>query len=156
MLAGIAVLGFWAALSIRSQAPGPVVREIDDRATGDRWVLVRDVANPGGPGRMLRVAGGDGDSGEKIAGAGLHSSAQSAAHAAAAPPVAPPMICAGDRVMVEEHSAVVDARLEATAMGSAGMGAEFQARLKIGGKMVRVIALGPGRAELAPEAKAHP
>ena len=42
--------------------------------------------------------------------------------------------------MVEEHTAVVDARLEAVALGPAAKGGEFRARLKIGGKVVRVIA----------------
>ena len=67
-----------------------------------------------------------------------------------------PMIRSGDALIVAEHTAVVDARLEATSLGPAVAGAEFPARLRIGGKVVRVIALAPGRAELAPEQKAQP
>lgn len=161
VLGGISVAVLAALLpgqTIPARPPsssGQVMREIDDRATGDQWLLVRDAANPGGPGRMVRVASGEGDSKGESAGEPAQPCAQCAAHAAERP-VVPPMIRAGDKVIVEEHSAVADARLEATALGSAGMGAEFQARLKIGGKAVRVAALGPGRAELMPEPKAHP
>jgi hypothetical protein len=55
---------------------------------------------------------------------------------------------AGDTVIVEEHTAVVDSRLEAVALGSAARGGEFQARLKIGGAVIRAIALDAGRASL--------
>ena len=37
---------------------------------------------------------------------------------------------------------MVEARLEAMALGSAAAGAEFKVRLKIGGKVVRAVALG--------------
>lgn len=63
------------------------------------------------------------------------------------------MIRAGDALIVEEHTAVVDARLEAIALGSASKDAQFKARLKIGGRVVRVTALGPGGAMLEPEDK---
>jgi flagella basal body P-ring formation protein FlgA len=61
------------------------------------------------------------------------------------------IIRGGDRLVVEQNTAVIEARLEAVALGPARRGATFQARLKIGGKVVRVVALAPGRAELAPE-----
>jgi len=40
------------------ERPGVVIREIDDSATGDRWLLVRDMTNPAGPGRMVRIETG--------------------------------------------------------------------------------------------------
>ena len=58
-------------------------------------------------------------------------------------------------MVVEEHTAVVDARLEAVALGPAAIGSPFEVRLKIGGKVVRVVALAPGRAALAPQAEAR-
>jgi hypothetical protein len=132
ILIGVAVFAFGAPPFCRSQISGQVVRVIDDGANGDRWLLVRDATNSGGPGRMVRLA------------------------SAAAGSMIRPVIHAGDALVVEEHTAVVDARLEATALGSAVIGAVFQARLKIGGEAVRVVALGPGRADLMPEAKGQP
>lgn len=67
-----------------------------------------------------------------------------------------PVIHAGDEVIVEEHTAVVDARLEARALASAPIGAEFTARLKIGGLVVRVVALAAGRARRASETEVQP
>ena len=66
------------------------------------------------------------------------------------------MIRTGDALLVEEHSAVVDTRLEAVALESATKGARFKARLKIGGKVVRAVAISPGRADLAPENEVAP
>lgn len=70
---------------------------------------------------------------------------------AGVPPVL--VIRAGDPIQIEEHTAMVDATLEAVAMGNAATGAALRARLKSGGRVVRAIALGQGRAQLAPEEK---
>ena len=104
---------------------------------------------------MVRVASANAGSKAAAQSEPARRSTYRAANAARGPAVHP-MIRAGDRLIVEEHSAVADARLEATSMGSAAVGAEFEARLKIGGKVVKVTALAPGKAELAPETKAQP
>jgi len=127
VLAEIPLLIFW----LPAPACCQMIRVIDDSATGNRWLLVKNAADPAGPGQMVPVERAD---------------AGSPAH---------PVIHAGDALVVEEHTAVVDARLEATALASAMAGSGFEARLKIGGKVVRVVALGPGRAELKPMAKAQ-
>ncbi len=126
LLAGAAQLG----------ALGQLYREIDDPNLGDRWLLVRNEQFPGGPGRMVRV--------------GLAGGGQAAAPAAVA---ALPVIRPGDRVIVEEHTAVVDAVLEARALTPAAVGTVFEVRLAIGGRVVRVVALGSGRAAFATEAR---
>jgi hypothetical protein len=138
-----------------------VVREIDDPSNGNRWLLVRDWNLPGGPGRLLLLA----------------SSSVAARHAAAPqrqpviqnPPSmtvafagllsaapAAPVIHSGDALIVEEKTPIVDARLAATSLGTAPVGALLSARLEIGGKVIRVRALSPGRAAFetgpAPEA----
>ena len=59
-----------------------------------------------------------------------------------------PLIRAGDRVVVEEHSAQADARLEAVAMGPAMAGASLNVRFSIGGQVARVVATAAGHAEL--------
>jgi hypothetical protein len=115
---------------------GQVVRVIDDPSTGSRWLLAKDAAFPGGPGRML------------LAFAGESRIGTAAATRSTRPPLA---IRTGDRLLVEESSAVAEVRLEAVAMGSAPAGALLDVRLKIGGRVLRVRALGAGRAEfLAP------
>lgn len=127
------------------------LREIDDLHTGDRWLLMRNGANPAGPGRLIWVESPGAGAGHGMA-RDAHETSESAAHATCLRPV----IHLGDALVVEEHTAVVDARLEAVALGSAEAGAELKARLKIGGKVVRVIAVAAGRAVLAPESEAQP
>jgi hypothetical protein len=126
-----------------SQLPGEILREIDDQQTGARWLLTRDRMHPGGPGKLVLLQG-------RIADAGPSGNAN--AHAALTAPV----IHAGEAVIVEEHTAVVDARLGAVALGVAVGGGELKARLKIGGKVVRVMAIAAGRAELQAESGAQP
>lgn len=100
------------------------LREIDDPYLGTRWLLVKDAAHPGGPGRLVLVPRGAAETVE----------------------AATPIIHAGDRVLVEEHTAVVDSVLEAVALGPARAGGQFPARLKVGGRVLRVAAVAPGRA----------
>jgi len=125
-----------------------VVRAIDDPATGQCWLLERDPRYPGGPGRLVLVPRGAGaaGAGSKKAEPGL--------------PVVlaklTPVIRAGDRLVVEQRTAVVDARLGAIALGPAAAGAEFNARLEIGGRAVRAVALGPGRAAFAGDLGGQP
>ncbi len=130
--------------AVSAEPRGEVVREIDDPCTGDRWLLLRGAADRAGPGRLVLAAG-----------PGLGRSATAEKPQAASPswdaPSSRPVIHAGDALVVEEHTAVVDVRLEATALGRAVVGAQFQARLKIGGKVVRVVAVGARRAVFAPQ-----
>lgn len=165
-LAGVAALGAAAALtaggqemsgaslerqpaaaiehtSSSSQPLGEVIREVIDLETGDRWLLVRDMANPGGPGRMVRAKNAEAGSGVGAAESRVTEGGRHAGDVRQRP-----IIQAGDALIVEEHTAVVDARLEAVALGSAATGTEFRAQLKIGGKVVRVVALAAGRARL--------
>ena len=107
---------------------GRVVRTIDDPQNGVRWQVVKDAAHPGGPGRLVRIARNAGE--------------ENCWRAAV------PVIRAGDRVRVEEHTEVVDAALDAVALDSAAAGESFPARLKVGGRVVRVSAVAAGRAEL--------
>lgn len=120
-----------------STPAGEVVREIDDLHTGDRWFLVRDNEHPGGPGRMVLATGPE------------------ARPAAGTSPLRPalrqPVVRNGDRVVIEEDTAVVHARFEAVALGSAMEGGQFNARMTAGGKIVHVVALGARRAAFAPE-----
>ncbi len=100
---------------------------------------------------MVRIGAGKADSKGGNEGKPIRNGSQSPR---AAP--APLVIHAGDALVVEEHSYVVDGRLQATALGSAAAGSEFEARLKIGGKVVLAVALEAGRAEMMPEREAQP
>jgi hypothetical protein len=123
-------------------AEGSLVREIDDQQCGNRWLLFRDDRNPGGPGRLVLV---------QSAQAG--SAGRPATGAAAELPAAPqkPVIHAGDRLVIEQETPQISARLEAVALAPAMAGRLFRARLRMGGKIVEAVALAPGRAALEPE-----
>jgi hypothetical protein len=116
-----------------------VIRVIRDPHTAMRWLLEREPSRPGGPGRMVLV--GPEENSEPA------SEMSSASGTTSNPPS--PVIRGGDRVVVEEKSLLVEARLEGIALGSAVEGAEFRVRLTIGGKVLRAVALGPGRAAFA-------
>lgn len=122
-----------------------VLRQIEDPSTGALWLLLRDRERPAGPGRLVLAR-------EQF----RTQNAKSSGGAQPLPAAEWPVIHAGDAVVVEEHTAVVDARLAAMAQGPAVKGAQFKARLKIGGNVVRVVALAPGRASIAPESDVTP
>jgi hypothetical protein len=131
---------------VLAQAPagGEIVREIDDPNSGARWLLERNPDHPGGPGLLVLVESGrnpvrQDQSGFEPSGVDPRT-----------------VIRAGDRLIVEENTPVVEARLEAIALGTAVLGSVLEARLKIGGRVVRAVALGPGRAELQPQTEARP
>ena len=67
------------------------------------------------------------------------------------PAAARPVVHSGDRMVIEEDSAVAHARLAAVALESAVAGAAFRARLEIGGQVVRAVAVSAGRAVFATE-----
>ena len=142
----------------RGRSAGPpekVVREINDPHTGDEWILMRNPFRPEGPGRLVLVKG----AGIRQASAGTGDEAHPDApsqNRGPNPIAIQPVIHSGDVLVVEEHTAVVEARLEAVAVGPAARGAAFEARLKIGGKVVRVVAVSAGRAVFAPEEEAQP
>src|ERR1700683_4515900 len=115
--------------------PGEMLQEIDAPNTAARWLLLRDNANPAGPGRLVLVGDIEGNLASVLTGEAEQSGG-----------AARPVIHTGDTLVVEEHSRIFDARLEAVALGSAIAGSEFRAQLKIGGKVVRAVAIAAGRA----------
>jgi len=124
---------------------GQVLRQIEDPSTGGLWLLLRDRNRPGGPGRLVLAR--------------QRTNTQRATSGGLAQPLSAgerPVIHTGDALMVEEHTAVADVRLEAVALEPAAKGAHFKARLKMGGKVVRVVAVSPGRANFAPVGEVGP
>lgn len=128
-----------------SVTPG-VFRVIDDRATGGRWLLARDPDHPSGPGRLILVNDRSEVTGRQTVFAPAEQNSL----------IQPPVIHPGDRIVVYEETAIVESRLEATALAAARAGANFRAQLKIGGHVVQAIAVAPGRARLAPEDRTQP
>lgn len=129
------------ALQPVSPLGGDVVREIDDPHNGDRWLLVMDVNHPAGPGRLFRAGADRGQLELAARGSATQSGGQSAA----------PVIHAGDRIIVEENTPVVASRLEAVAMGPALVGAALSVRLRMGGRVLRAVAVASGRARIQEE-----
>lgn len=131
-------------------APVQALREIDDPNTGARWLLLPNGVHPGGPGRLALATGlrSDGRTGGKGNDAGGKPLA-----IVGRPGV---VIRCGDRLVVEEETPVVSVRLEAVALGPAAPGGSLQARLEMGGKVVRVVALAPGRVALSPQTWGRP
>ncbi len=121
------------AVTANAGTGASVVREFRDPASGARWLVVRNTEDPAGPGRLILadIPGRQRD--------GLPHGKPSASS-----------VRPGDSVAVEEHTAAVDISLEAIAIDRAAIGSLFRARLKIGGKVVRAVAIAPGRAALAP------
>jgi hypothetical protein len=135
---------------------GEIVREIDDPQNGDRWILAHDLNHPGGPGRLVLVSAASmdtrapkdpKDSGDRTDSQDLKGKSPAGTDAATPAPI----IHGGDHVIVEENTSIVEARLEAVAMGPAWAGSPFNVRLSLGGKVVRAVAVEPGRAVLQAE-----
>lgn len=123
------------AAAAAAQGPMHAVRVIVDPSTGARWLLARNPAHPGGPGILVPEAGAAIPTVE-------------ASPAVVAPP--PLVVRAGDRLVIDESSPVMQARFTAVALAPAKLGEVFLARVMAGAAPVRVLALGPGRAALAP------
>jgi hypothetical protein len=121
-----------------------IVREIDDPHSGARWLLLIDVRHPGGPGRLV------------LADAVRNEPLQSKADGQKAQAPLQPVIHAGERLILEEHSPVVDARLDAIALNPAAVGGKLRVRLIIGGSVVLALAVAPGRVILAQEKEGRP
>ena len=150
MQAAVMVLGVGLAVSTVSRAAktstgtapparAQIVRQIDDPGTGRRWLLERDPAHPGGPGRLVDISG-------RAIEPAMNAGAQ-----AAVPSPFRPVIRAGDRLVLSQETAVVSARFEAVALEPAAIGKEFKVRLKYGGKVMVAVALAPGLAKVAEE-----
>jgi hypothetical protein len=125
--------------------PSDLLREIDDPGLGRRWLLYRDARHPEGPGRLV------------AAGAlrlNRPNAASSPLPGSTAVPI--PVIRAGDRVVLEESTPIVEARLEAIALVPASKGSPLKVRLVLGGKVVPAIAIAPGRVKLAAPPESRP
>jgi hypothetical protein len=137
---------FGVAAATPETAPdGQVLGQIEDPSTGDLWLLLRDRNHPAGPGRLVLAP-------QRISMRGAISGGPAQPLSAGERLLIHP----GDALIVEEHTEVVDVRLEAVALEPAVKSAHFKARLKIGGQVVRVVAVSSGRASFEPENEVAP
>ncbi|HEY6487926.1 MAG TPA: hypothetical protein VIY99_02300 [Terracidiphilus sp.] len=115
----------------KSPLPVQAIRAIDDSALSGNWLLIADRKHAGAPGRLVAFSGRDPDWRRDLA-----------------VPPAPRIIRGGDRVLVEQDSAAIHARLDAVALGPAAAGEVLTVRLATTGKALRVQAVAPGRVTL--------
>jgi hypothetical protein len=134
-----------AASELRKATDTNAIRVIRDPHTALRWRLERDPARSGAPGRMVLLSDQERSQPESV----------NIVNGVVDRVMKPnrnspyPVIRSGDRLILEEDSAVAEVRLEAVALGSAVEGEEFRARVVIGGKILRAVAIAPGRAAFA-------
>lgn len=121
-------------------APVHIVREIKDPHSGTRWLIIGNAQNPAGPARIELASGID----DRVVDAKSEKTASSL------------VIHVGDRVVLEEHTTVVESYFDAVALGPAVAGATLDLRLKIKGKVVRAVAIAPGKAVLDPFREERP
>lgn len=144
MLLGVFVSVVASASGLRAQSDAAwaeagkesaVVHRIADPSSGTWWTLLRDPDHPAGPGR-LSVSKDRAQPGR------LDGHPVEAPH---------PVIRPGDRLIAEDRLPNGDAWLEAVALDRAVEGATLRARLKMNGKIVRVVAVGPGHVRMPRE-----
>ncbi len=122
----------------RAPASGSAsLREIDDPHSGARWFLFRDPDHPEGPGRWVLEDNGQAGGNARAAGSEAGETEPEA------------IVHAGDRLIVEEHTAAFDAWWEADSLGRGPIGSAIAVLLKIGGRIVRARILSAGHAVLA-------
>jgi hypothetical protein len=110
-----------------------VIRAIEDPATRQHWLLVRDLRRPGAPALLVKMPANFSTSGDR------RSKPQTADL---------PVIRQGDRLVVSEKTAVSEGRFDATALTAAAAGEPLTVRLKLGGAILHALATAPGRAML--------
>ena len=123
----------------RERARYRALREFDDPATLQHWILIRDVERAAGPALLVKDSQHFGC--EFIAvGKGNSPAAVQERFSTL------PIIHAGDRIILSEHGINFDAELEATALDAAAAGDSLRVRIKFGGRTVRAIAVARGHA----------
>jgi hypothetical protein len=113
------------------------VRSLEDRGTGQRWLLLAPDRFPGGPGTWI--------SWDERRNAG-HVRPE----AALALPVAV-IVHSGDRLSLVDSTGMAKALFDAVALGPAAIGQSFPVRLIATGHTLRAVATGHGCAEIAPQ-----
>jgi hypothetical protein len=152
---------FAQASLARPEPSKQVNREWVDPCLGSRWQLVLNSAHPSWPGRVMLVDASGGGSSvraskhlpSKAGSAGTRGTGWAAVSTQA--DLSLPVIRAGDQVVVDQRSTVIQARFQAVALESARMGEKLRVRLSTGGNaqntsrsaVIAVRAIGAGQAQ---------
>jgi len=129
------------AAPMRDAVPGTTRPDIVDPCLGFRWRLIVDPSYPSRPGRLVRLDQNNRDDRSR----GLSAHDLSLRETAAATSVLPLVIRAGARVVVDQETGAVRARLNAVALESAALGHRLRVRLVLGPGMGRnAEATSPG------------
>jgi hypothetical protein len=122
------------------------LREFEDPATHQHWLLIRDRSRATGPALFVKQWPHSTcvpfDLGKVNSGLALRARVHSV-----------PVIHPGDQIVLIEHTIVSDAELEATALGEAAVGDSLLVRIKYGGLTVRAIAAARSTATLGFDAR---
>ena len=117
------------------------IRIFEDPSTHLRWTLLQNLSRPAVPARLIRASNNPNCAATSAVECGLPG-------AVSFQPAADPVIHVGDALIIAEHTQVLDAQLEATALGQAAAGEPLRVRLKSSGHILFVVADGPGRATM--------
>ncbi len=120
------------------------VRVIDDPGTGRLWWLVQNLDRPEGPALLAPIPGSQPCARFAFESFQLRTRSPLQNHLE-------PIIHPGDQIILSEETRTSSARLEATALQPAAMGAGLDVRLKIGGHILHAVATAPGHASLLVE-----
>ena len=123
-------------------------RIIEDPATHQCWILERYLNRPGAPSRLVQMPSGPPCVCHEEQVTRLLTKSER---------VAIPIIHAGDRLILTEHTAVSNVQLEAIALNGASVGQSLPVRLKIGGQILHAVATAPRRASIvSATVRTHP
>jgi hypothetical protein len=117
---------------------------IEDFGTHRHWILLRNLSHPASPAMLVQKAPALSCERPSAEGSRLRSAPDARRSSF-------PVIRAGDHLIVSEHTRIVDADMEATALKPAAIGESLTVRLKFGSRTLSVIATAPGRASLSEE-----
>ena len=118
------------------------IRVVEDRGTGQRWLLLEDLEHPSAPARFYSWSREFSCAHLFAEGSQLHSAENTRN-------VSLPVIHAGDALLLSEHTRIADAELEGTALTTAAPGETLTVSLKFGRRTLKAIATAPGRAAVS-------
>jgi hypothetical protein len=120
-----------------------LIRFVDDPSTKQHWLLLKDLSRPANPALFV----------EESLEAGAETRSTSATPSRSSVPThSIAVIHAGDSILLSEHTRIIDAEFEATALHAAAMDEVVDVRMKFGNRTLKAVATGPRRATVVEEA----
>ena len=126
------------------QAAWRVLRSFDDPGTAQQWFLLRDPSQPARPAKLIVVVHHRSDRTDRVSGRRSHSVTEGSGSDL-------PLVRAGDKIVLSEHSPGVESRFEATALSTASLGHVVSVRVDVWGRVLQAVVTGDARAEIQAE-----